>query len=380
MTDLSGPLADAAAEQPAARIALAAALEAPSHAYLFSGPAGSGKHEVARAFAAELLAGGAPDPESARRRALQDPSPHPDLAWLRPAGAQHLVDEVRERIIEAAPYRPFEGEHRVFVVEQADAMAEESQNALLKTLEEPASFAHILLVSSQPSALLETVRSRCQVIAFAALSPEALAALLAAEHPGADEAEITGAARLAGGDLGLARLLLSDTGRELRAQAESLARGARAAELNGSPWKALLEAAERRGEEAGEEAKASFDALADQAKDASDKRGEQRLRKEGAEAAKRATRRGRTEALDVGLALVAGWLRDVAATGDGAPDLALNADRGPALAEDAEGLDPRKARRAAELVMGTRRRLSVNVSEELAVEALAFRMEAVLHQ
>ena len=60
------------------------------------------------------------------------------------------------------------------------------------------------------------------------------------------------------------------------------------------------------------------------------------------------------------------------------PDLALNADRAAELAEDAEGLDPRRARRAAELVMGTRRRLSVNVSEELAVEALAFRMEAVL--
>src|SRR5688500_20042597 len=129
MTELSGPLADATAEQPAARVALAAALEAPLHAYLFSGPAGSGKHGVARAFAAELLAAGAPDPESARRRALQDPSPHPDLAWLRPAGAQHLVDEVRERIIEAAPYRPFEGEHRVFVVEQADAMAEEDRKS-----------------------------------------------------------------------------------------------------------------------------------------------------------------------------------------------------------------------------------------------------------
>lgn len=372
-------LEETTAEQGSARIALTAALGAPTHAYLFSGPAGSGKRAAARAFAAELLALGAPDPESARRRVLADPSPHPDLAWLRPAGAQHLVEEVRERIIEAAPYRPFEGDHRVFVVEQADAMAEESQNALLKTLEEPASFAHIILISSQPSALLETVRSRCQPVGFAALSPEALAERLAAESPGADRAEITSAARLAGGDLGLARIFLSDSGRELRAQAEALARGARAADLGGSPWKALLEAAERRGEEAGQEAKARFDALADQAKDASDRRGEQRLRKEGTEAAKRATRRGRTEALDAGLALVAGWLRDVAATGDGAAELALNADRAAELAEDAEGLDPRRARRAAELVMGTRRRLSVNVSEELAVEALAFRMEAVLH-
>jgi len=371
-------LADVTSEQQSARIALAAALEAPSHAYLFAGPAGSGKREAARAFAAELLALGAPDPESARRRALLDPSPHPDLAWLRPAGAQHLVDEVRERIIEAAPYRPFEGDHRVFVVEMADAMAEESQNALLKTLEEPAPFAHILLVSSQPSALLETVRSRCQTIGFAALSPEAITERLAAENPGAAADELKSAARLAGGDVELARILLSETGRELRTQAEALARGARAGELEGSPWKALLGAAERRGEEAGEEVKSRFDALAEQAKDASDKRGEQRLRREGADAQKRATRRGRTEAIDAGLALVASWLRDVAATGDGAPDLALNADRRAELAEDADGLDPRRARRAAELVMGTRRRLSVNVSEELAVEALAFRMEAVL--
>jgi DNA polymerase III subunit delta' len=376
---LPDALASATADQPSARVALTAALAAPSHAYLFSGPAGSGKSEVARAFAGELLALDAPDPDSARRRAAADPSPHPDLAWLRPPGAQHLVEDVRQRIIEAAPYRPFEGEHRVFVIESADAMAEESQNALLKTLEEPASFAHIVLVSSQPSALLETVRSRCQVIDFAALSAEALAERLAAEHPSAASGEITSAARLAGGDLALARLLLTDTGRELRAQAEALARGARAAALQDSPWNALLEAAAKRGEEAGEEVKAHFDALAEQAKDASDRRGEQRLRREGADAAKRATRRGRTDALDAGLALVAGWLRDLAATGEGANDLVLNTDRSEALAQDADGLDPRRARRAAELVMATRRRLSVNVSEELAVEALAFRLEAVLN-
>ena len=100
----------------------------------------------------------------------------------------------------------------------------------------------------------------------------------------------------------------------------------------------LLDAAEKRGVERGDEVKARFDALADQAKDASDRRGEQRIRKEGTDAAKRATRRGRNEALDTGLALVASWLRDLAAVGDGAPEVVLNADREAALAEDAEGL------------------------------------------
>src|SRR5262245_21675388 len=136
VADASPALLDATSDQAGARAALVAALAAPSHAYLFSGPAGAGKSGAARALIAELLADGAPDPDSARRRALADPSPHPDLVWLRPPGAQHLVEEIREGVIDAAAYRPFEGERRVFVIEAADAMAEESQNALLKTLEE----------------------------------------------------------------------------------------------------------------------------------------------------------------------------------------------------------------------------------------------------
>jgi DNA polymerase III subunit delta' len=347
MTDLPSALAAATEHQAAARVAFAAALERPSHAYLLTGPAGSGKREAARAFVAELLAGGAPDPDSARRRALADPSPHPDLAWLRPPGAQHLVDEVRERVIEAAPYRPFEGERRAFVIEEADAMAEESQNALLKTLEEPAAFAHLILISSQPTALLDTVRSRCQEVAFAALGPEAVEERLTVAHAGADPAERRAAARLAGGDLDQAELLLSDRGRELRARAEGLARAARSGALDDAPWQRLLEAAETRGSEVGDEVRGRLEALADQAKEAADKRAEQRLRREAAEAAKRASRRGRTEALDTGLGLVGAWLRDLAAVGDGAPELILTADREAELRADAEGLDPRRARRGA---------------------------------
>ena len=380
MTNLPETLAAATEHQPAARVALAAGLESPSHAYLFTGPAGSGKRTAARAFVAELLAAGAPDPESARRRVLADPSPHPDLAWLRPPGAQHLVDEVRERVIEAAPYRPFEGERRAFVIDDADLMAEESQNALLKTLEEPAPFAHLVLVSSQPTALLETVRSRCREVTFAALGPDAIEERLASRHPSGDPREIRAAARLAGGDLERAELLLAERGRELRACAERLARAVRSGELDDAPWKGLLDAAEKRGAEVGDEVRARLDALADQARDAADKRAEQRLRREATEAGRRASRRGRTKALDTGLALVGSWLRDLAAVGDGAPDLVLTADRKRELGEDATGLDPRRARRGAELVMDTRRRLMVNVSEELALEALTFRLEFLLRR
>src|SRR4051794_19076470 len=185
--------------QARARVALSAALAtSPSHAYLFRGPRGAGKSAIARAFAAEILAAGAADPEDARRRALLDPSPHPDLVWLRPRGAQHMVEEVREKVIRAASYRPFEAERRVFVIEAAEQMRDESQNALLKTLEEPPDFVHILLLTSEPSMLLETVASRCQPVDFAPLPPEAVEAALDSE---AAPDELAAVARLSAGDL-----------------------------------------------------------------------------------------------------------------------------------------------------------------------------------
>ncbi len=258
-------------------------------------------------------------------------------------------------------------------------MAEESQNALLKTLEEPAPFAHILLVSSQPSALLETVRSRCQTIGFAALSPEAIAERLAAENPGAAADELKGAARLAGGDVELARILLSDTGRELA----DAGRGARARRPRGRAGRRALEGAPgsgratrggggRRGEVALRRACGAGQGRVGQARRAADS---PRRRRRSEAGDSQGAHRGDRRRIGPGRKLAS------RRGGDGrrrARPGALNADRGAELAEDAEGLDPRRARRAAELVMGTRRRLSVNVSEELAVEALAFRMEAVL--
>jgi DNA polymerase-3 subunit delta' len=371
-------LAAATEHQPAAGAALASALAgSPSHAYLFAGPPGSGKRAAGRAFAAELLADGAPDPAEARRRALASPSPHPDLVWLEPPGNQHLVEDVRERVIAAAAYRPFEGNRRVFVIAAAEALAEESQNALLKTLEEPAPFAHLILISAEPEALLETVRSRCLHVGFSSLSPALAAERLRETHPEASGEELAAAARLAGGDLVRARLLLSDEGRALRLAAEACARGARRARLDDAPWRELLDSAEATGEAAAAESDARSAALAAEAGEEQGPAARRRQR-DAAEAAKRAARRARTAALDLGLALIGAWLRDLAAVAEGAPELVLAADRAAELGEDAEGLDPRRARRAAELVLDTRRRLQVNVAEELALEALLFRVEFVL--
>jgi DNA polymerase-3 subunit delta' len=361
-------LAEATEHQPRARVALAAALRAgPSHAYLFRGPSGSGKRAAARAFAAEILAAEAGDPDDARRRALLDPSPHPDLVWLAPSGAQHLVEAVRERVIRSASYRPFEGGRRAFVIEAAEAMRDESQNALLKTLEEPPPFAHLILLSSEPEALLETISSRCQAVDFAALPAEAIEAELLAEGGGAEvpPEAMAAAARIAAGDLGLARFLLSERGRALRDAALAMVPPAA-----GSPWKTLLSGAE----ELGSEAEAATRRALEEEKEA----GVKRSAKEISDEARRTGRRRRTEVLDLGLALCAGWCRDLEAVACGAEEVVFNRDRLARLREAAEGLDPGAGRRAAELVEDTRRRLELNVSEELALEALHFRLEREL--
>ena len=132
-----------------------------------------------------------------------------------------MVEEVREKVIRSASYRPFEGEKRVFVIEAAEAMRDESQNALLKTLEEPPDFVHLILLTSEPSALLETIASRCQPIDFAPLPPEAIEAQLSSD--GSPD-ELAAAARLSAGDLARARYLLSDSGRDLRIAALTLGR------------------------------------------------------------------------------------------------------------------------------------------------------------
>jgi DNA polymerase-3 subunit delta' len=179
---------------------------------------------------------------------------------------------------------------------------------------------------------------------------------------------VAAAARLAGGDVERARFLLGDEGRQLRSDAEAMARAAAEPEAGGSPWLALLRRAEAAGEEAEQGARERLEAEEPGRRSATEAR----------EEARRVGRRRRTEVLDLGLELCAAWLRDLGAVATGASEVILNSDRGGELTRDADGLDPAAARRGVELVQDTRRRLDLNVSEELALEALFFRLQATL--
>jgi DNA polymerase-3 subunit delta' len=369
---------EAADRHPHARAVLRAAVPpqgAPSHAYLFHGPAGAGKREVARAFAAELLAEGAADPADARRRVIE--GVHPDLTWVRPSGAaEMLVSDIEEPVVAAVNHTPFEAQRRVFVIERADTMNDQSANKMLKTLEEPPPFAHLVLLTDKPGNMLPTIASRCQPVRFEAATPEELSQRLQTKH-GVPPLTADACARLALGDAQRALILALADGPALRDAAERYARAALNARLAERPWVSLLDQARARGDAA---ASGVAQAIAADAELLPDREG-RKLKREGETAGKRAHRRAHAATIDHGLQLAALWLRDVAATKDGVPEIVHHSDRVEQITADAEQ-SPATAGRlrdAVGLVEEARTMLILNPSEELALEALASKVERLLN-
>jgi DNA polymerase III subunit delta' len=362
-------------DHPQARMVLSTALSSgqPSHAYLFHGPAGTGKRTVARAFAAELLAEGAVDPDEVRARVMH--GAHPDLTWVRPSGAHVMrVDDVEGPVVSAATRTPFEARRRVFVLERVDTMNDEVANRLLKTLEEPAAYVHLILMTDALGRVLETVVSRCQLVRFEPLPAATIASQLVEEGVPAEQAEAC--ARLALGNAARARYLASDEGEQLRAEVERLVAVALAGgtDAGAEPWRPLLARAAARGE-------AAEEAVAAEAKRRLElePKGRERkaIEKEFEEAAKRDGRRARRESLELSLTLAALTFRDLICIAEDAPEAVLASDRTPALAEQAHGRDPRRLREAAERCEDMRQALELNVTEDLALSALGFRLAAL---
>jgi DNA polymerase-3 subunit delta' len=369
----SAPL-EGTEHHPHAAAVLGAALPPegrPSHAYLFGGPAGAGKRTVARAFAAALLAEGAAEPDAVAGRVER--GSHPDLTWVKPSGAHELlVGDIDTAVVGAAARTPFEARRRVFVIERADTMIDQAANKMLKTLEEPPPFAHLILLSDRPGEVLPTIASRCQQVRFEALPEDEVVVRLGRE--GVEPRPGRAAARLSRGDARLARELAIGDGPKLRAAAQRFARAAMNAEMAEQPWRELLAQARARADVA----VAELDERHAGVIELTAKRDRRRAETEHSERSRRLGRRIHTETLDLQLALAGLWYRDVLCVALGAPDLAANVDREAELAAAAAGRDPAALRRALELVDDTRQRLPLNVTEELACEALGYRLERLL--
>lgn len=357
---------------PHARAVLLPALApgaSPSHAYLFHGPAGTGKRTVARAFAAALLVDGARNPETVAERVARDC--HPDLTWVAPSGAaEMLVADIEGPVVAAASHTPFESARRVFVIEGAETMNDQAANRMLKTLEEPPAFTHLLLLADRREDVLATIASRCQPVRFDPLPW----ALMADRLDGVDGERARACARLALGDAGVAARLASAEGEALRACAEDFVRCALAGSTAARPWLGLLEVAKAAGLAAGERSQARMERELELVPSKERKRHE----REGAEARRRGERRVRTQTLDLALRVAELWLRDLLCVCEGGGELVYAVDRRAELQHDADGRGAVALRRGMELVADTRLSLSLNVSEELALEALAYRLQALL--
>lgn len=189
-----------------------------SHAYLFLGGAGAGKRLIANTFAKALQCEGEKRPcDSCKSCHAFNHGNHPDVIYFQPLknGKTYTIEDVREQLLETVDLKPFQYEKKICIIEKADTLNIQSQNALLKTLEEPPAHAVFLLLAERAEAFLPTILSRVVVMKIRPLSAETIADYLMQAGHLAEESHILSA--YAQGRIGQALELAEDEGfREMR--------------------------------------------------------------------------------------------------------------------------------------------------------------------
>ena len=350
-----------------------------THAWLFTGPPGSGRSVAARAFAAALQCPSGGDGTChACRTALA--GTHADVRVVVPEGLSIGVNEVRE-LVRMAGRAPSQGRFQVVVVEDADRMTEQASNTVLKMLEEPPPRTVFLLCapSLHPDDVPVTIRSRCRVVGLRTPTAAAIADVLV-RRDGIDPALAAWSAGASGGHVGRARHLARDDAARLARKAvldiplSLVSLGAclaAADDLVGTAkdesdrTSASLDGAET------EAVKASLGVGARGPGVAAASRGAGALKELEKRQKSRATRLGR-DSLDRALVDLAALYRDalvVHATGDDAPSL-NHPDRRADAVELARRIGAEGALRRIQAVLAARTALEQNVKPQVAIEAL----------
>lgn len=359
-------------DQPRVRdfLATAASEGRLSHAYLFVGAPGSGKHEAAEALAKCIVCpnGGDASCDECRRVAHHT---HPDVHWYAPASATgYLVDQVRE-VIADAQLAPMRAPSKVYILERVELLRGTAANALLKTLEEPPSGVTFILCGRTVASLLATIVSRCQVVPFATVPPEAGAARVMRDA-NATPQEAAIALAVAGAPSRAVDFLKSPGRRQVRrlvvSTLDQLARD--------DSWDVLLAA-----KEIAETAKLPLADVAAAQKEALEESADfltAAALKQLEDANKRElTARERSGIMEV-LAAVESVLRDVLMRCEDVPRPIVNEDAAAAIERIAAATDARGVTRALAACSAAAEDLAHNVSPQLALEAMLLSIKEAL--
>ena len=362
--------------QDSAVATLRGAIDDPSamtHAWLLTGPPGSGRSNAARAFAAALQCerGGCGQCHACTTTLA---GTHADLTVVATEKVTITIDEVRS-LIGVASRTPSQGRWRVILVEDADRMAERTTNVLLKAIEEPPPRTVWLLCAPSPQDVMVTIRSRCRGVSLRVPPVEAVAALLESRDGVAPQVAIA-AARAAQSHIGLARRLARDAGaRDRRASVLAIARTIRGVPDAVIAAGELVEVAQAEAKAATEERDGNEKAALLRALGAESGQGlapalRSQVKQLEDDQKRRATRRQR-DVLDRAMIDLLSLYRDVLVVQLGATVDLVNVELAETVRSLAEESSPAQTVRRMDAIGVARTRLAGNVSPVLALEAMA---------
>lgn len=343
-----------------------------SHAYLFTGPAGSNKTAAAYAFAQAILCKdhGCRTCDDCRRIERRK---HPDVHFYTPEGAQgYLIEQIRE-IVSGVSLAPIRAKGKVYILDRVDLLGVSAANAFLKTLEEPVEGVTFILLGRTREAVLPTIVSRCQVVPFRHIPAREAAGILS-QKTGVTPEQARIAIEACNGSITRAMTFAKSAERaEFRTRIMEVL-----SNLPLSDERDVLEYAA----ELIERAKAPLDNVRTQqseelaeSADFLTKTALKQIELRHKRALSMATR----ESLNQTTSIIRSWLRDVLMIASGTPDLIVNIDQREVLQRVAQKVTPASIMSALREAYKTDETLSYNVSSETCLDVLLFSIREVLN-
>lgn len=365
--------------QPQVRDLLRASVQAErvTHAYLFTGPAGSNKTSTAYALARALLCPkGAKGPrgglcghcENCTRIVRRT---HPDVHYIEPAGTNGwLIEQVREIASDVA-LAPIQAQLKIYILDRVDLMGTAPANAFLKTLEEPSPNVVFILLGRTRESVLPTIASRCQVVPFRHIPPTEAAGIVS-QNTGAEMHLARQAIEACGGSISAAVAFLRASGNErigFRANMLKVLAGLSAMD----DWQVI-----RQARDLVQMSKAPLDAVRVQQEreiaENSDFLEKSAIRQIEARNKRQMSAKTR-EYLNQTIGIASSWLRDVLAVRAGTPELVINTDAMPDIQAAAAHADVARISRALASISQLPRALTYNVSPETCIDVLLFEIK-----